>query len=244
MKSNVKHSTEELLKYIGLYLDDGVSYRELCEDYQLKLGYNTFLLYVRRYSEHGISGLFRKQTNQHYSETFKHQVIQEHIYHHASYESLAVKYNIPSHTTIRRWILRYTEGKENRTYSPKPEVYQMKSRKTTYEERIEIVKYVINHQLSYKDAAEKFKVSYNNVYSWTRKYKAFGPKALEDNRGKKKPSEAQTGEEQLKAEIEALRVRNQWLEMENETLKKQEQMERELIKQESAKKRRTKRSKR
>ena len=48
----------------------------------------------------------------------------------------------------------------------------------------------------------------------------------------------------MKAEIEALRVRNQWLEMEVETLKKQEQMERELIKQESAKKRRTKRSKR
>src|SRR5699024_11145266 len=143
-----------------------------------------------------------------------------------------------------QWVMRYTEGKENRTYSPKPGVYQMKSRKTTYEERLEIVEYVIKHQLSYKNAAEKFKVSYNNVYSWTQKYKQFGPIALEDNRGKKKASEAQTGEAQLKAEIEALRVRNQWLEMEVETLKKQEQMERELIKQESAKKRRTKRSKR
>lgn len=120
----------------------------------------------------------------------------------------------------------------------------MKSRKTTYEERIEIVEHVINHPLSYKDAAEKFKVSYNNVYSWTQKYKKFGPKALEDNLGKKKPSEAQTSEEQLRTEIEALRVRNQWLEMENETLKKQEEMERELIKQEFAKQRRTKRSKR
>lgn len=243
MKSNIKYSTNELLKYIELYLE-GVSFRELCDDYQLDLDATNFQLYVRKYLEHGVTGLLRQQNNRHYSDQFKYQVIQEYLRSNTSYKALAVKYNIPSHETVRQWVIRYTEGKENRTYSPKPEVYQLKSRKTTYEERIEIVEYVIKHQLSYKDAAEKFKVSYNNVYLWTRKYKEFGPKALEDNRGKKKSSESQTGEEQLKAEIEALRVRNQWLEMEVETLKKQEEMERELIKQESAKKRRTKRSKR
>lgn len=243
MKSNIKYSTKELLKYIELYLD-GVSLRELHDDYQLGLDATNFHLYVRKYLEHGMTGILRQQNNRHYSNQFKHQVIQEYLGSNTSYKALAVKYNIPSHETVRQWVMRYTEGKENRTYSPKPEVYQMKSRKKTYEERIEIVKYVLNQQLSYKDASEKFKVSYNNVYSWTQKYKKFGPKALEDNRGKKKASEAQTGEEQLKAEIEALRVRNQWLEMENETLKKQEQMERELIKQESVKKRRTRRSKR
>lgn len=243
MKSNIKHSTNELLKYIELYLD-GVPYHQLCDDYKLLLEQTAFNLYVRRYLHHGVRGLLKTQKNRSYSQTFKHQVAQEYIYNNISYKSLAVKYNISSQATVRSWVMRYTEGKENRTYSPKPEVYQMKSRKTTYEERIEIVEYVLNHQLSYTAAAEHFKVSYNNVYSWTQKYKQFGPKALKDNRGKKKPSEVQTSEEQLKAEIEALRVRNQWLEMENDTLKKQEQMERELIKQESAKKRHTKRSKR
>ncbi|WP_035810216.1 helix-turn-helix domain-containing protein [Jeotgalicoccus saudimassiliensis] len=243
MKSNIKYSTNELLKYIELYLE-GVSLRELRDNYQFDLDPSTFRQYVRKYLEHGVNGLLRQHNNRHYSDQFKYKVIQEYLRSDTSYKTLAVKYNIPSHHTVRQWVIRYTEGKENRTYSPKPEVYQMKSRKTTYEERIEIVETVINNQLSYKDAAEKFKVSYNNVYSWTQKYKKFGPKALEDNRGKKKPSEAQTSEEQLRTEIEALRVRNQWLEMENETLKKQEQMERELIRQEFAKKRRTKRSKR
>jgi len=243
LKSNIKYSTNELLKYIELYLE-GISLRELRDNYQFDLDPSTFRQYVRKYLEHGMNGLLRQPKNQRYSNTFKHQVIQEYLYNNKSYKELSVKYNIPGHETIRQWVMRYTEGKENRTYSPKPGVYQMKSRKTTYEERLEIVEYVIKHQLSYKNAAEKFKVSYNNVYSWTQKYKQFGPIALEDNRGKKKASEAQTGEAQLKAEIEALRVRNQWLEMENEILKKQEQMERELIKQESAKKRRTKRSKR
>ena len=243
MKSNIRYSTNELIEYIELYLD-GTSFRALREDYELDLNESTFRLYLDKYLQHGTTGILRSQKNRNYSKIFKHQVVQEYFNSNLSYKGLSVKYNIPSDRTIRNWVMRYTEGKENRTYSPKLEVYQMKSRKTTYEERIEIVEYVINHQLSYKDAAEKFKVSYTNVYSWTRKYKQFGQKALEDNRGKKKTSEAQTGEEQLKAEIEALRVRNQWLEMEVETLKKQEQMERELIKQESAKKRRTKRSKR
>ena len=201
-------------------------------------------MYIQRYSQHGYRGLVRQRTNHRYSKTFKHQIVQEYIIHNVSCYSLAIKYNIPSEHTIRNWILRYTEGKENRTYSPKSGVYQMKSRKTTYEERIEIVEYVLQHQLSYKHAAEKFNISYNNVYSWAQKYKKFGPKALEDNRGKKKSSEAQTGEEHLNAEIEALKVRNQWLEMEVETLKKQDQMERELMAQESDKQRRTKRSKR
>ncbi len=243
MKSNIKYSTNELIEYIELYLD-GTSFRALREDYELDLNESTFRFYLDKYLKHGTTGLLRQQKNRNYSEVFKHQVVQEYFNSNLSYKGLSVKYNIPAHETIRRWVLRYTEGKENRTYSPKSEVFQMKSRKTTYEERVEIVEHVINHQLSYTNAAEKFKVSYNNVYSWTRKYKEFGPKALEDNRGKKKASEVQTGEEQLKAEIEALRFRNQWLEMEVETLKKQEELERELIKQESAKKRRTKRSKR
>lgn len=120
----------------------------------------------------------------------------------------------------------------------------MKSRKTTYEERLEIVQYVLAHQLSYKDAAEQFKISYNNVYSWTQKYKQRGPKALKDNRGKKKSADMQTSEDQLKAEIETLKVRNQWLEMENETLKKQAQIESGVRQPESVKQRRTRPSKR
>lgn len=84
----------------------------------------------------------------------------------------------------------------------------MKSKKTTYEERIEILEYISNHNLSYKDAAETFNVSYNNVYSWFQRYIKFGPKALEDDRGKQKASDVQTDAEQSKAEIGALKARN------------------------------------
>ena len=43
-------------------------------------------------------------------------------------------------------------------------------RKTTFEERKEIVDYCINHNRNYKNTAAKFDVSYSQVYSWVKKY--------------------------------------------------------------------------
>ena len=41
-----------------------------------------------------------------------------------------------------------------------------KGRKTSKEERVEIVEYCINNERNYKEAADKYKVSYNQVYTW------------------------------------------------------------------------------
>lgn len=39
-----------------------------------------------------------------------------------------------------------------------------KGRKTTYEERVEIVKYCIEHEMDYAQTAEKYQVSYQQIY--------------------------------------------------------------------------------
>ena len=52
-----------------------------------------------------------------------------------------------------------------------------KGRKTTLEERIEIVQYTLAHDLDYERAVKKFGVSYPQVYAWVRKYQA-GKKGL------------------------------------------------------------------
>ncbi len=43
-----------------------------------------------------------------------------------------------------------------------------KGRKTTYEERIEIIQYCIEHENNYAETAEKYHVSYQQVYSWIK----------------------------------------------------------------------------
>lgn len=51
-------------------------------------------------------------------------------------------------------------------------------RKTTLEERKEIVDYCINHNRNYKNTAAKFDVSYSQVYSWVKNMTSGSPGKL------------------------------------------------------------------
>lgn len=117
----------------------------------------------------------------------------------------------------------------------------MKSQKKTQEEKIEIVKDYLETGMSYRETAEKYAVSYNNVYSWVQKYQKHGPDGLIDGRGRRKPESIQTEEEKLKTENAALRARNEYLETENAALKKLQEVERELMLQEQNTKRNSRR---
>lgn len=212
-----------------MYLNEGVSVKELIKAYGLKLHERTFTQKVLKYQEHGLRGIQTNHRNNHYSKTFKEAVIKEHLEEGIPVAQLARKYNIPAHETVRNWIIKYTKGEKIRSYSPKPEVYTMKGRKTTQEERIAIVKDCLKNGLSYKKTAEKYQVSYNNVYSWVQKYKQHGPDGLVDGRGRGKPETIQTNEEKLRTKIAALEARNEYLETENAALKKLNDVERELM---------------
>ena len=83
-----------------------------------------------------------------------------------------------------------------------------KGRSTTYDERVEIVKYCIEHQNDYAETAYKFQVSYQQVYSWTNKYLKYGVGKLQDRRGKRKSEDEMS-------EVEKLRAQNKLLEAEN-----------------------------
>lgn len=196
-------------------------------------------MYVRRYVAHGPQGLQSVKQNNQYSKAFKEEIVLAYLAGRGSIKELAVQYEIPSYSTVRNWIKRYTEGKENRTYSPEPEVYRMEKRKTTWEERIEIVKDHFENQLTYKETASKHQVPYHSVYQWIQKYKEHGPDGLMDGRGRGKSAITQTDEEKLRSELKRLEARNQWLEMENTVLKKQNEIESELMSKRFDKKRRT-----
>ena len=62
-----------------------------------------------------------------------------------------------------------------------------KGRKTTYEERIEIVSFCIENHKDYQLTADTYQVSYQQVYSWVRKYEVQGVGSLTDKHGRTKP---------------------------------------------------------
>lgn len=95
-----------------------------------------------------------------------------------------------------------------------------KGRKTTYEERVEIVEHCLGNGQDYQLSAEKYNVSYQQVYSWVRKFNTIGVAALKDGRGKGKDSEAMTETERLAAENRLLKARLERYEIEAELKKK------------------------
>ena len=101
-----------------------------------------------------------------------------------------------------------------------------KGRKVTFDEKVDIVKYCISHNRNYYDTMDKFKVSYQQIYSWIRKYDEKGVDGLIDRRGKAKPESKLTDEDRLKARNHLLEAENDRLRLENAILKKLQEIER------------------
>ncbi|MEQ2562645.1 helix-turn-helix domain-containing protein [Ventrimonas sp. CLA-AP-H27] len=99
-------------------------------------------------------------------------------------------------------------------------------RKTTLEERKEIVGYCIAHDRDYKGTASLCDVSYSRVYSWVKKYDAAGGDGLSDKRGHHKPDDEVDELECLSRENLRLKRQLEEKDMVVELLKKVKEFER------------------
>ena len=99
-------------------------------------------------------------------------------------------------------------------------------RKTSIEERKEIVEYCIEHNRNYKETASVYDVSYSQVYSWVKKHDARGEEGLTDKRGHHKTDEEVDELERLRRENVRLKRQLEEKDMLAELLKKVQEFER------------------
>ena len=100
-------------------------------------------------------------------------------------------------------------------------------RETTKEERIEIAKECLASGKNYGEMALKYKVSYQQVRTWTLRFEELGEKGLEDRRGKRKKDQTPRTElEKAQIEIAQLKHKLYMAEMERDLLKKLDEIER------------------
>lgn len=183
-------------------------------------------VWVKKYQKDGIAGLTNPRRNKSYTREFKEQVVEAYLSGAGSELDLALKFGIPSRGTVSSWIKQYNSHEATLRSYHGGRIRMTRGRKTTLAERVEIVEYCINHKLDYTKTAEQFQVSYTQVYSWVKKYNERGVSALKDNRGKGKPLEDMNELERLQAENKLLEAKNKQLQMENDVLKKLEELER------------------
>jgi len=174
---------------------------------------------------HGKDALASQDRNTIYPAELKIQAVESYLAGEGSQDDICLQYGIRSGCQLSNWILMYTQG-EVLTSSPGGKSRAMnKGRKTSYEERLEIVQYCITQNNNYQEAAERYQVSYQQVYSWVQKYNDLGEKALLDRRGKVKEEDKLTEVDLLKAEVRKLQKEKSTLELENKFLKKLKELE-------------------
>jgi transposase-like protein len=102
-----------------------------------------------------------------------------------------------------------------------------KARKVTYEERIAIVKECLENGSNYGETAIKYNVSYQQAYTWVKKFTELGESGLEDRRGRRiETQEARTELEEMKIKMAKLEHELYIARMERDLLKKVDEIER------------------
>ena len=163
--------------------------------------------------------------NKSYPVELKYQAVGDYLRGESSQRKISKKYGIRSKCQLQDWIKLYNGHKELKCHTGGSRM--TKGRDTTYEERITLVKECIENGYNYTEIAEKYKVGYQQIYTWVQKYKKNGEDALKDRRGRhKKNRKPQTEEEQLKLEVATLKRQLYLARMENDVLKKLQELER------------------
>ena len=227
MGRKAKYTKETKIKVVHEYIKGIKSLGDIA--YELGCCKETVRGWVMMFKECDEEVFNDKPHNKSYTKEFKETVVKEYIEGKGSITDLRVKYKILGYDTLRRWILKYNNGIILTDYKPMSEVYTMKSRKVSYEERIEIVNYCMSNDYDYKSTANKYNVPYSQVYTWVSKVKKNGYESLKLYKKGLKPKnlvEPKTSEELLELENERLRKENERLQLEVEVLKKKHRLQR------------------
>jgi len=219
-----KYSFEEKTKILLEYQTGVHGFRELCRIYGM--AEQALKDWIRLYETFGLQGLQTGNSISYYPKEMKEAAVQDYLNGHLPVKEILKKYKIRSNTQLRKWVLKYNGHKELKSSQTGGTMIMTKGRKTSFDERVEIVQYCIEHDHNYTKTAERYKISYQQARSYTVKYEKNGIDALRDRRGRKKPTEEMSEIEKLRAENKLLRAEKERAEMEISFLKKLDEIER------------------
>ena len=227
MSRKSSYTVEEKIKACADYLSGLKSASQIAIELNMgKQGRGVVRGWAKKYKAYGSSVFINKTRNNCYSQEFKERVVKEYLSGTSSPNELIIKYNIPSRNTLVKWIKMYNNHIELKEYDPKPEVYMVDTLKTTFEERIEIVKYCLAHDRDIKGTAAKYGCKYAQLYQWIQKYEAEGETALIDKRGRRKQEYELSDLEKAERKIALLERGKEEYRKKYELLKKAEERER------------------
>ncbi|WP_147554145.1 IS3 family transposase [Bacillus testis] len=213
-----KHPYELKLTVLDLLSQGHTSLRELSRQFQVS--HKTIKRWKIRYETFGEEALREATTWTQYPKELKMAAVQTYLDGGYSLTQVIAKYGITSESVLRRWINQYTSHSELKDSGKGMSQSMTKGRKTTLQERLDIVSYCLSHQKDYQLTAEIHQVSYYQVYSWTKKFEEEGEEGLRDKRGRTKSEAELTPDEKMRLQMRRLEKENERLRAENLFFKK------------------------
>ena len=214
MSERKKQKPEEKVKIVKRYLAGEVSMSEAVTEAGVNL--KTLQKWVMQYEAEGAAAFLPGRREHIYSPELKLQA------------EFSKKYGLRDRRQLRNWLKVYhAHGDFNSRKNSGGGSCMRQGRDTTQEERIQIVKDCLASGKKYGEMALKYKVSYQQVRTWTLRFEEMGEAGLEDRRGKRKKDQAPRTElEKAQIEIEQLKHKLYLAEMERDLLKKLDEIER------------------
>jgi transposase-like protein len=213
-----KFSKESKLLVVKKYNEGQLSYEQIINE--LRCGRATLNRWIKQFNVFGEKAFDEKPSNKGYSKELKLAAIEDYLSGQGSLMDISLKYGLTNDGILSNWVMKYNSHKEIKDYDPKGDVYMTKSRPTNYDEKLEIVNYCIEKSRNYKLTAEYFNQPYSQVYQWVRKFDEQGKTGLLDGRGRRKEEANLSDIDKLKRDLEAKERENNRLRMENDVLKK------------------------
>lgn len=226
MPQKQKLRPEEKAKIVKKYLEGKVSMTGAAAE--AGVDWKTLQGWVMQYEAEGAAAFLPNRRNQTYSPEIKLQAVQEYLSGNGSQAEISKKYGLRSKKQLQSWLKVYNaHGDFNSRKDSGGGSYMKQGRDTTQEERVRIVKDCLSSGKNYGEMALKYKVSYQQVRTWTLRFEEMGEAGLEDRRGKRKKDQVPRTElEKAQIEIEQLKHKLYLAEMERDLLKKLDEIER------------------
>ena len=224
MSKREKVTIEERINAAKLYIEGKFSLYEAAR--RLGVAKKSVREWVARYQNGGPLAFAKQEHNIVYPESIKRVAAEEYLSGNGSLLKIAAKYGLRPSSQLRDWIKVYNSGKDFK-HKMSGGSHMKQGRETTQEERIAIAKECIETGNNYGEIAVKYNVSYQQVYTWVKRYKKLGEAGLEDRRGKRIiQQEPRTELEKARQEIAILKRKLYLAEVERDLLKKLDELER------------------
>jgi len=223
MTVKTKVAPEEKIKFVEKYLSGAISQREIGRITGIAI--SSIQKWICKYKAEGAAAFLPTNKHRNYSPELKEKVVKEYLSGNGSLLTLCEKYKIRSTVQILRWVEMYNRYEDFKRRGGHRNMTQV--RKTTQEERAKIAKECLDAGRNYGEIADKYQVSYQQVYTWTKKFAELGVSGVQDRRGQRtSKQEPRTEEEKLKVQVAQLEHENYLLKMERDFLKKLDALER------------------